>query len=113
MPALTTKYANLSIEAKRADKLKRSFDVSKITDRSYAAWCINTLESAMERILYINKAFPNLKVLENSSNRFILEDIKANKIVKIEWKENKAVCNEKDSDNYILFALLHPDFRLS
>lgn len=107
------KYTNLSIEAKRADKLKRTFDVSKITDRTYASWCIGTLESAMERVLYINKAFPYLKVLENSSNRFILEDTKANKIVKVEWKDNQAVCNEKDSAKYVLFALLHPDFRLS
>ena len=107
----SSSYANLSIEAKRADKLKRSFDVSKITNRSYASWCISTLESGMERILYLNKTFPNYKVLENYANRFIIEDIKSNKIVKVEWKDNKAVCNDKD-ENYVIFALLHPDFRL-
>lgn len=113
MPGLNTKYTNLSIESKRSDKLRRSFDVAKFTQRTYASWCISTLESSLERIMYLNKTFPHLKILENSSNLFILEDIKANKIVKVEWKNNQPVCNDKESDTYVLFATLHPDFRLS
>jgi len=111
MPSLTSNYTNLSIEAKRADKLKRTFDTNKFTGKTYAAWCIGALESSLERILYLRKAFPSLNIIENYTNRFIIEDIKSNKIVKVEWKNNELVCNDKDP-KYILFASLHPDFRL-
>lgn len=107
----SSRYANLSIEAKRADKLKRTFDTSNITKRTYAAWCIDNLESSMVRLVYLKKTFPHYIVLENLDNRFIIEDTKANKIVKVEWKGTKAVCNDKD-ETYVMFALLHPDFRL-
>jgi len=105
MPALTSKYDNISIEAKRADSLKRTFAVSKFTSRTFATWAIESLESSLARSLYLKKAFPHFQILENYNNRFIIENTKLNKIVKVEWKENKAVCNEKDgADDYIIFA---------
>lgn len=112
MPSLTSKYANLSIEAKRSDKMKRTFDTTKFTKRTYSTWAVETLENAMAKSLYLQKAFPHFKVIDNYDNRFIIEDSKNNKIVKVEWKDNKAICNDKD-ENYVIFALLHPDFRLS
>lgn len=104
-------WANLSVEEKRYDKLRRSFDSNPITTRSFSAWAMETLENVYERAAYLKKVFAHYRLIENHANLFIIEDRKHDKLVKVEWRDNRLVCNDKDP-NYILFASLHPDLRL-
>lgn len=104
-------YANLTVDAARSDKLRRSFEMTKITSRSFSAWLIDNGELSLEKVLYLKKIYPHFKFIENVDNMFLFEDTKANKIIKVEWKDGKPVSNEKNED-YIIYALLHPDFRL-
>lgn len=104
-------WRNLSIEQKRSDKLMRDFEINKVSHESFSMWILQSAESAMSRTLYLKKTFPHFKVIENHDNMFLFEDTKANKIIKVSWKDGKAVSNEKNED-YITYALLHPDFNL-
>lgn len=104
-------WRNLSIDERRTDKLMRSFEVNKLSARSFSMWVLEAAESNMERMLYLKKTFPHFKVIENHDNVFLFEDTKANKIIKVTWADGKAVSNEKN-ESYVQFALLHPDFRL-
>jgi hypothetical protein len=104
-------WRNLSIDEKRTDKLMRLHEISKITNRSFSMWILESAESVMDRTLYLKKTFPQFKVIENHDNMFLFEDTKTNKIIKVTWKDGKAVSNEKNED-YVTYALLHPDFRL-
>ena len=90
----------------------RAFQGEKISKKSFALWAIESLESAYERVSFLQKRFPHFTVINNTDNLFIIEDNKARKLVKVEWKGTHAVCNEKDCEQYITFALLHPEMRL-
>lgn len=104
-------WRNLSIDEKRTDNLMRLFEINKITTKSFSMWTLESIESAMDRTLYLRKTFPHFKVIENPDNMFLFEDTKANKIIKVVWKDGKAISNEKNED-YVTYALLHRDFRL-
>lgn len=105
-------YANLSVEAVRKNRLARLFESSKITVKSFSLWAMDRLETSLQRELYLKKKYPHYTIIENYENRFIIEDSKSNKIVKVEWKDGSMLCNDKDP-NYIIFASLHPEFRLA
>lgn len=104
-------YANLSILSTRKDEIERKFESLKLSSKSFSLWATDLLDFAVKRLDFLNKTFPHLKVIENYDNRFLIEDHKKNKIVKVEWRGTKAVCNDPD-ESYVTFAMLHPEFRL-
>lgn len=103
-------YTNLSIESKRYDKNRRSFDMHVKQDLTYSAWAMDTLDAAIEREILLTKLFPKLHFIgKKQDGGIVVEDNKM--LIEIQIKAGSFVCsNDKGLCNHILFATMHPLF---
>ena len=102
-------YTNLSVEAKQYDKIRRTFDRLKIED-SFAVWTMNTVTSSINRLEFLEKAYPNIKLVSIVDNGLVLEDTSSKVVAKV-FIENDSIKCSVDNPDYILYAVIHPEFR--
>ena len=103
-------YTNLSVEAAQYDKIRRTFDRLKIED-SFAVWTMNTVTSSVQRLEFLEKAYPNIKLVSMVDNGLVLEDTNTKIVAKVFVENDKIQCSVKDNPDYILYAVIHPEFR--
>ncbi len=103
-------YTNLSVEAKEYDKIRRTFDRLKIED-SFAVWTMNTVTSSINRLEFLEKAYPNIKLISIVDNGLVLEDIQTKTVAKVFIEDNSIKCSVENNQEYIQYAVIHPEFR--
>jgi len=102
-------YTNLSIEAKTYDKIRRQFDRMNL-EKSFAVWTLKMVETGIKRMDYLDKAYPNLKMLSVVDGGLVLEDKETNKVIKV-YRDGNEIKSSDPEPKYIQFALIHPEFR--
>ena len=103
-------YTNLSVEAKQYDKIRRTFDRLKIED-SFAVWTMNTVTGSMKRLEFLEKAYPNIKLVSIVDNGLVLEDTSTKIVAKVFIENDSVKCSVENNPDYILYAVIHPEFR--
>ena len=104
-------YTSLSIEEKAYARLRRNFDVTILTEKTFTQWALDVMESAVYREEKINKLYPSLRYVGNKTGGCIIEDSKSKKIIEVSVGKNLLSCSQhKGICNHILFAVLHPSF---
>ena len=108
-------YTSLSIEEKRYDKLRRNFETTIDTDLTFTKWTMGVLEGNIARMDFLNKTYPDYSVIKPLEHGIVINDSKTDRIVKVTMIKGKITCsdNSKNSENYIRYALLHPQFRVN
>jgi hypothetical protein len=102
-------YTSLSIEEKAYARLRRSFDTTIDTEKSFTVWALNVMESAIEKERKLNKFYPTLRYVGNKTGGCIIED--HGKIIEISVGKNLLACSQdKGICKHVLFAVLHPFF---
>ena len=100
-------YTSLSLKSEEYDRLFRDF--TKLhKDISFTRWHTQLVQGAILKMDYLSKKYPNFQatILKDS---MIIEDSKADKIVKVELKNGKVFCKDPNTD-YLVYACLHPEF---
>ncbi len=103
-------YTNLSVEAKQYDKIRRTFDRLKIED-SFAVWTMSTVTGSMKRLEFLEKAYPNIKLVSIVENGLVLEDTSTKIVAKVFVENDKIQCSVDNNQEYIQYAIIHPEFR--
>lgn len=106
-------YTSLSIEEKRYARIRRSFETTVTTEKTFTVWAMETLENAISKEAKLKKSFGNLHYVGNTSNGCIIED--KGDLVEINvsgsvGKYSLACSQDKNICNHVLFAVLHPNF---
>lgn len=99
-----TKYTNLSVKEKDYKRLRRMFETHYTGSLQWIEWLTAMTESMVLRYDILKKRYPHLKLVASQAG-FIIEDTKNKKIVKVENLDGT-------EPEYLMFALLHPEFRL-
>lgn len=106
-------YTGLSIEEKAYARLRRSFDTTIDTEKTFTVWAMDVMESAVIREKAITKLYPGLRYVGNKTGGCILEDSKSKQIIEISVGKNLLTCSQhKGICSHILFAVLHPSFQV-
>ena len=106
-------YTSLSIEEKRYAKMRRKFEkVIGTESKTFTVWCADIIDSGIERVNFLEKAYPNYTVVKITGNGFFIDDSKKVDVIKVTVQNKKVICSDKskDSQNYILYASMHPEF---
>ena len=106
-------YTSLSLEEKRYAKLRRNFDTTIDTDKTFTIWATDVLEAAINREGKITTLFPGLKFIGHSSKGVIIQD--HSEIVQITTGSGSKFTCDKDKGlcKHILFTALHPLFEFN
>lgn len=99
-----TKYTNLSVKEKDYVKMRRIFETYYTGDLQWIDWVTVFASGMLSRYKLVKSKYSHLKLIPSESG-FIVEDTKNNKLVKIDEKL-------EGEPEYLLFALLHPEFHL-
>lgn len=99
-----TKYTNLSVKEKDYKRLRRMFETYYTGSLQWIDWLNVMTESMIMRYDILKKRYPHLKLVASSAG-FIIEDTKKKQIVRVSDLDNV-------KPEYLMFALLHPEFRL-
>jgi len=99
-----TKYTNLSVKEKDYIKMRRIFETYYTGDLQWIDWIPIFASGMLSRYKIIKTKYPHLKLI-SSGDGIIVEDTKNNKLVKIDEKLEA-------EPEYLLFALLHPEFKV-
>lgn len=108
------KYMNLSIPRARYEKLIKEWEklVKPHTNLTFTVWTAETLESMIIRYKFLEKAYPNLRLISTTNEAFVIEDSSTNIIAKVWLNEGKLDCTAQDKERFIIFAALHPLYNL-
>ncbi len=110
-------FSSLSIEENRLKSIKKRFEkiIKPDTGGSLTQWATKILENNLDRAEYLKKRFPNYSVIKIIENGMVIDDSKKDTVVKITMIDNKIKCSDssKESESYILYATLHPEFQTS
>ena len=102
-------YTSLSIEEKAYARLRRNFDTTIDTEKSFTVWALDVLESAVYREEKLNQRYPSLRYVGNKTGGCIIED--HGKIIEVSVGKNLLSCSQdKGICKHVLFAVLHPSF---
>lgn len=105
-------YASFSIEKERLANIRRMFEGYVDTDKSFTAWYTDMVEAGLAKARFSKKAFPHLKIVKAIPGGVIIDDTKANDLIKVQAKNGKIVCStEKNLEQYIIFACLSAEFK--
>jgi len=109
-------FSSLSIEENRLKIIKKRFDkiIKPDTGGSLTQWATNLIEINLDRSEYLKKRFPNYSVIKILENGLVIDDSKNDTIVKVTMNGNKIKCsgNNTNSESYILYATLNPEFKI-
>lgn len=114
MPAKDSKgkyrYANLSIEVKRYDKLRRNWEMKIKTDQTFSDWVMTVLEDAVVREVMIKQLFPQMHFVgKKKDGGIIIEDHK--ELAEITISKKGLLCNvHSGTCEHTLYASMHPLF---
>ena len=66
----------------------------------------------IDRTKKLTLLFPNLSIVKIMEHGLVIEDSKTGNVIKVFVKGKTIVCSDKSklSDEYILYATLHPQF---
>tara|TARA_Y100001936_G_C15452163_1_gene349639 strand:- start:169 stop:513 length:345 start_codon:yes stop_codon:yes gene_type:complete len=107
-------YTSLSIQQDEYSRIRKKWDryVDPTTDLKFTPWAQSTIEGGIERIKFLESAFPNISVVKIIEKGIVLDDKKKNDVVKVWVQGKKIVCSDKskDAESYILYAVMHPEF---
>lgn len=111
-----SRYTSLSIHEDRFKKIKKGYEkvITPETDDTLTAWATKALESNLSRMDYLKKTFPNLSIIKVTENGLVIEDSKKDIVAKIIINDDKITCSHKgkETESYILYVTLHPQFHL-
>ena len=102
-------YTNLSVDSKTHAKIRRDFERMKI-NVSFPVWASDVLRSAIDRLDYLNKAYPNLKLVSVLEDSLVIEDKAKNIMVKV-YKEKDKLVSMPEGSEYLIYAGIHPEMR--
>ena len=109
-------YTSLSIHQERFKKIRKGYEkvIKPETNDTLTSWATRILELNLSRMDYLKKTFPNLSIIKATKNELIVEDSEKDIVTKIIMSEGKITCSHKgnESDSYILYVTLHPQFHL-
>ena len=103
-------FTNLSVDATQQAKIRRDFEKKDI-GVSFPVWAIGVLRSAIDRLDYLEKNFPHIKLVSVLPDSLVLEDTSKKIMIKIYREDNKLVSSVPDSSDYILYAGIHPEMK--
>ena len=110
MPA-DRNYTNLTINRERAEKYREQFESFKI-DQTFNTWILDLIESAIEKMKFLKKNFPDLAFAELDGEGFAIIDKSKDKIFRIHHEAKELICSEhgKAICDHKLYASFHPKF---
>jgi hypothetical protein len=110
MPA-DRNYTNLTINRDRAEKYRDQYESYKL-DQTFNTWILDLIESALDKMKFIKKNFPNLAFAELDGEGFAIIDKSKDKIFRIHHETKELICSEhgKTICNHKLYASFHPKF---
>ena len=104
-------YTSLSIEEKKYAKLRRAFDSTVDTEKTFTVWAMDTLETALNREKAVNSDYPGIRFVGIKTGGCILEE--KGKIIEINIGKNALTCSQdKGICKHVLFAVMHPSFEI-
>lgn len=108
-------HTSVSMNQKRFDKMYPKFakHIQEDNKPSYTEWITTLAENSLDRIIKLKLLFPNLSVVKVLEHGLVIEDSKYDGVAKVVIKGNKITCSIRDdnsSQNYILYASMHPHF---
>jgi hypothetical protein len=104
-------YTSLSIEEKQYAKIRRNFEVTVKTNKTFTMWAMDALITAINREKIVNEDYPGIRFIGNKTGGVILED--KSQIIEISVGKNLLTCSQdKGICKHILFAVLHPSFEM-
>ncbi len=93
--------------------MRRAFNAGVDTELTYTQWHCDVVESAFDRLKFLKTSFPNLSMIKIIPHGIVIDDSKTGDVVKVTVNGKNIVCSEeKNSEKYIQYALMHPEFRV-
>ena len=110
MPA-DRNYTNLTINRDRAEKYRDQYEAHKL-DQTFNTWILDLIESALDKMKFLKKNFPDLAFAELDGEGFAIIDKSKDKIFRVHYEGKKLVCSEHGDAicNHKLYASFHPKF---
>jgi len=104
-------YTNLTINRERAEKYRDLYESYKL-DQTFNTWILDLIESALDKMKFQKKNFPDLAFAELEGAGFAIIDKSKDKIFRIHYEGKELVCSEhgKAICNHKLYACFHPKF---
>ena len=107
-------YTSVTIHEKKYKKIRSSFDkhIKKDIEKTFTGWVTDLMENSLDRTMKLKTMFPHLSVIKILTHGLVIEDSKNNIVVKVVMNGKNITCSDssKQSENYILYATLHPHF---
>ena len=103
-----SEYTSLSIHNEDYDRMRRNFD-RLVNAGSFTTWHTAVVEAAFQRLEFLKKSYPDIRLIAATDEGLVLEDTKTKKLVKVFRDGNKISCND-DNKDYVIYALMHPEF---
>jgi len=103
-------FANLSVDSQINAKVRRDFETRNM-DISFPVWAIGVLQSAIDRLSYLEKKFPHIKLVTVMNDGIVLEDTNKKLMIKVYGEKDKMVSSVPDNPDYILYAGIHPEMK--
>ncbi len=110
MPA-DRNYTNLTINRDRAEKYRDRYESYKL-DQTFNTWILDLIESALDKMKFIKKNFPDLAFAELDGEGFAIIDKSKDKIFRVHHEAKELICSEhgKAICDHKLYACFHPKF---
>ena len=103
-------YTSLSIQDERYARMRRTFNTVVKTESTYTKWHCDVVESALGRLKFLKSTFPNLSMIKIIPHGIVIDDSETGDVVKVTVNGKNIVCSEeKNSEKYIQYALMHPE----
>ena len=103
-------FSNLSVDANKQAKIRRDFEKKDI-GVSFPVWAIGVLQSAIDRLEFLDKNFPNIKLVSVLKDSLVIEDIEKKVVIKVYRENDKLISSVPDNPDYLLYAGIHPEMR--
>jgi len=102
-------YTNLSVDARAHAKIRRDFEKLDM-GLSFPVWATDVLRSAIDRLEYLKKAYPNLRLISVQEDSLVIENKEKNIMVKV-YKDKDKLVSMPEGSEYLIFAGIHPEMR--
>ena len=102
-------YTNLSVDSKAHAKIRRDFEKADM-GLSFPVWATDVLRSAIDRMEYLKKVYPNLQLISVQKDSIVIEDKIKNIMVKV-YKDKDKLVSMPEGPEYLIFAGIHPEMK--
>lgn len=109
-------HTSVSMNQKRYDKMHPKFvrHIQEDKKPTFTQWITDLAENGIERVILLKSMYPHLSIVKILTHGLVIEDSKNNTVAKVVMSGKTITCSVsgKNSENYIIYATLHPSFRI-